>query len=92
MDTPMSPVEEKRRIIRHEFQTKVRLFPIRLSPSGHILELQENSVEAWADDISTGGLKLEGFHFYGPDTLLKLNLEIEGEQPVEAYGKVILGF
>ena len=85
----MNPAFEKRKHGRVEFQKSVQVFPVIPSRSGHIFEVQDKSVAAWANDISEGGLRLEISHSYDPNFLLKLNFEVGEDKAVEVFGKVI---
>ncbi len=85
----MNPAFEKRKHGRVEFQKSVQVFPVIPSRSGHIFEVQEKPVPAWANDISEGGLRLETSQAYDPNFLLKLNFEVEEDKAVEVFGKVI---
>ena len=85
----MKPVIEKRKHNRIEFQKSVQVFQVLPSKSGNIFEVQNNCDAAWANDISEGGLRLETSKFFDPSLLLKLNFEVEEDQSVEVYGKVI---
>ena len=89
---PMVPTEEKRRYIRHEFQKKIRFFQVQISKSGHIFEIHDTPRDAWANDISSDGLRMEGVHDFGPETLLKLNIGDVEEKPMEAYGKIVWSY
>lgn len=85
----MNSVVEKRQHGRVEFQKSVQVFPVIPSKSGHIFEVQDKPVPAWANDISEGGLRLETSHSYDPNYLLKLNFEVDDDKCVEVFGKVI---
>jgi len=92
MEIIMNPLEEKRIFYRYEFQSKVRLFPIRTSNSGQILEIQDAPLDSWANDISAGGLRLEGVRSFELNSLLKINFESANQQAVEAYGKIVWAY
>jgi len=85
----MTYIEEKRKFNRFEFQKTVQIFPVLPSKSGNIFEVHKKPIEAWANDISEGGLRLEAADSFEPNFLLKLNLELEEDRSVEVYGKII---
>jgi hypothetical protein len=85
----MNYVDEKRKFNRFDFQKTVQVFPVLPSSSGNIFEVQKKPIEAWANDISEGGLRLEAADSFDPNFLLKLNLELVEDQSVEVYGKII---
>ena len=85
----MTAMEEKRRFNRFDFQNVIHVFPVLPSKSGNIFEVQKESFEASASNISEGGLKFETKKELSPNFLLKLNFELTHDQPLEVYGKVI---
>ncbi|HUO58408.1 MAG TPA: PilZ domain-containing protein [bacterium] len=80
---------EKRKHNRFEFQKPVRVFPVLPSKSGNIYEVQTESFEVQARDISEGGLRLQSQQELNPQFLVKLNFEISKDQPVEVFGKIM---
>ena len=88
----MQHLVEKRRYNRFEFQKSVQIFPVFPSKSGHIYEVQNNSIDAWANDISNAGVRLEVAYCFDRYFLLKLNFEFGKSQPVEAYGRIIWSY
>ena len=85
----MPPLAEKRKFDRFQFQKSVQIFPVLPSKSGHIYEVQHQPIDAWANDISEEGLRLEVSHSFGSDSLLKLHFEFEKDKTVEAFGKIV---
>lgn len=85
----MTSTNEKRRHNRVEFQKRVRIFPVLPSKSGNIYEVQTESFEARASDVSEGGVGLEMSRSLNPDFLVKMNFEVQNNQPVEVYGKIV---
>jgi hypothetical protein len=85
----MKMVEEKRRYNRFGFQKSVQVYPVLPSISGNIFEVQKESIEARASNVSEGGLALETSRPLNPDNLVKMNFEVADHQPVEVYGKII---
>lgn len=85
----MKMTEEKRRYQRIDFQKPVQVFPVLPSQSGNIFEVQKESIEARASDVSEGGLGLETSQPLNPDFLVKMNFEVAGNQAVEVYGKIV---
>jgi hypothetical protein len=92
MEILMSPSEEKRSVPRFEFQKKVRLFPVRPSKSGHILEIQDTPLDSWANDISAAGLGLVGVRAFAPHTLVKMDIEGLDHKIVDAYGTIVWAY
>ena len=80
---------EKRKHHRVEFRQPVRVFPVLPSKSGNIYEVQTESFEVQAHDISEGGLRLQTHQDLNPQFLVKLNFEILKDQPVEVFGKIM---
>jgi hypothetical protein len=80
---------EKRRFDRFDFQKSAQVFPVLPSKSGNIYEVQKDPIEAWVNDISEGGVRLEVVHSFASDALLKLNFELEKNKTVETYGKIV---
>lgn len=85
----MSKTSEKRIYNRIDFQKPVRIFPVLPSKSGNIYEVQKDSFEAQASDVSEGGLGLKVTKPLSPEFLVKMNFELTENQPVEVYGKII---
>ncbi len=80
---------DKRRFNRFAFQKSIHVFPVLPSKSGNIYEVQKSSIEVKASDISEGGLRLEFHPGLDPKFLLKLNFEVEKDERIEVYGKII---
>lgn len=85
----MSKTAEKRVYNRIDFQKPVRVFPVLPSKSGNIYEVQKDSFEAQASDVSEGGLGLKVSKPMSPEFLVKMNFELADNQPVEIYGKIV---
>lgn len=85
----MSVANDKRQHDRIVFRKTVRAFPVLPSKSGHIYEVQKNSVWVQAYNISEGGLLLETEQFSKSSLILKLNFEATKDEMAEVYGKVI---
>lgn len=85
----MGAVENKRQHERVGFQKVARVFPVLPSKSGHIYEVQKDSVWVQASNISEGGLLLETEQFSKSSLILKLNFEATQDEMAEVYGKVI---
>ncbi len=84
----MNNFSERRKFDRFEFQKPVRVFVVNFSKSGHVYEVSQNSIEAWANNIGEGGLRLESVQPFDPNLSLKFNFEFAEDMPVEIYGKV----
>ena len=85
----MKQTIEKRQHPRFDFRETVKVFPVVPSKSGHIYEVQNKSVEFEACDISEGGLGLKAGHEFDGEIVLKMNFEVEKNQPVVVFGKVV---
>ncbi|SRR5579871_1073963 len=85
----MNAANEKRKFNRFEFQKPIRVFPVLPSKSGNIYEVQKESFEVRASDVSEGGVGFETNRNMNPDWLLKMNFEVEANEPVEVYGKIV---
>ncbi len=85
----MNELNEKRHFDRFKFQKPVRVFSVLPSKSGNIYEVQKNCLELKASNISEGGLNLEVEKPLDSQYLLKMNFEVEKDQLVEVYGKVV---
>jgi hypothetical protein len=85
----MTAKAEKRKFDRYAFPKTVQAFPVLPSRSGNIFEVQKQSLEVAAHDISEGGLRLETDRSFDPQFLLKLSFEVVQERPVEVFGKII---
>jgi len=85
----MTAANEKRRFNRVEFQKPIRVFPVLPSKSGNIYEVQKESFEVHASDVSEGGVGFETTRPMNPDFLVKMNFEAVENQPVEVYGKIV---
>jgi hypothetical protein len=88
----MNSIKEKRKFPRYEFQEAVRLIPFHSTPSGQFLEIYEFVLDAWTNDISEGGLRLESAPEFGPNTLLKMIFKFGNFQKVEAHGRIVWCF
>ena len=86
---PMKKMNDKRRHDRFEFQKRIHVFPVLPSKSGNIYEVQKDSFEAHSSNLSEGGLGLETAKPLNPDFLLKVNFELQSDQAMEVYGKVV---
>ena len=85
----MSKTSEKRIHNRIDFNKPVQVFPVLPSKSGNIYEVQKESFEAQASDVSEGGLGLKVSKPMNPEFLVKMNFELTDKQPIEVYGKII---
>ena len=85
----MAVLEEKRRHNRFNFQKTVKVFPVLPSKSGNIYEVQNQSLEVKAFDISEGGLRLESEGELNPNFLIKMNFELIKDRPVEVFGRIM---
>ena len=85
----MNAAVEKRHFNRVGFQKPIRVFPVLPSKSGNIYEVQNESFEVHAYDVSEGGVGFETNRPMSPDFLVKMNFELSQDQPVEVYGKIV---
>ena len=85
----MTETKEKRHFDRFDFQKKIRIFPVLPSKSGNIFEVQKESFDARASNISEGGLSFKTERDLDPQFLLKMHFEAPGDQLVEVYAKVV---
>ena len=85
----MGVTNDKRQHERVGFQKVARVFPVLPSKSGHIYEVQKDSIWVQASNISEGGLLLETEQFSKSSLILKLNFEVAKDETVEVYGKII---
>jgi len=85
----MGLAAEKREFDRFEFQRSVLVYPVSPSKSGHILEVESQSLKAKVDNISEGGLKLVAPKRFPENSILKLNFKVEKDRSVEVYGKIM---
>src|SRR5580704_13023884 len=85
----MNNSSEKRRFNRFDFQKSVQVYPVLPLKSGNIYEVQKNSIEVKASDISEGGLRLETSQGLDPKFLLKLNFEVQKDERIEVYAKIM---
>jgi len=85
----MGSLAEKRMFSRFDFQKPIQVFPVQPSKSGNILEVENQSLKAKANDISEGGLGLATSKGLKADSILKLNFKVEKNKTVEVYGKII---
>ena len=85
----MKAANDKRQFNRFEFQKPIRVFPVLPSKSGNIYEVQKESFEVRASDVSEGGVGFATNHPMNPDFLVKMNFEVGEDQPVEVYGKIV---
>lgn len=81
--------KDNRKFYRCEFQKNVRFIPVVRSLSGQDYMIEENSVDAWANDISEGGLRLETTYHLSLNSCLKLLFEMDEGGQLEIWGKVI---
>ena len=68
------------------------VFPVIYSRSGLIYEIQNEHLQAWATNISEGGLGFECVHPIDPNFPIKLNFEFDENRHVEVYGKIAWSF
>src|SRR5579859_1332406 len=85
----MSPTIEKRQHPRFDFQQPVKVYPVLPSKSGNIYEVQSRPVEFQAYNISEEGLALEADRDMDGEIILKMNFEVEKDQPLIVYGKIV---
>lgn len=85
----MENLPEKRRFERFIFQKPVRVYQVLPSKSGNIYEVQDQVIPAQSHNISESGLKLETTKPFGVGSILKLSFEVEKDDNVEIYAKII---
>ncbi len=83
------PFVEKREFDRLVFQKPVKVVLGMLSPKGRFRQDKNPPIDAWTNDINETGLQIETHRAFEPGSLLKMMLEIEENQPVELYGKIV---
>ena len=85
----MAAVSEKRRRERFEVKKPVRVFTVVPSKSGNIFEVDAKHQPGIAHNISESGLKLEVQRPFKSEAILKLNIELEKDQTIEVYAKIV---
>ena len=79
---------ERRKYPRAKFQENVTVHKVIESKSGNVFEVQGQSINAKAKDVSEGGMQLEIGKSGPAGNILKLNFQIQKNEPLDVYTKI----
>jgi hypothetical protein len=81
--------DDKREFVRFEFLKLAHVFLVIPTETESFREIQKDSIEAWANDVSEGGMRLEMVQPLNLDLIYKIVFEFENKQLVEVYGRIV---
>ncbi|HUO58901.1 MAG TPA: PilZ domain-containing protein [bacterium] len=88
MSSKKSNQPERRKFPRAKFNEDVTIHKVTESKSGNVFEVEGQSINAKAKDVSEGGMKLELGKGGSAGNILKLNFQIQKNQPFDVYTKI----
>ena len=88
MNSKNSREPERRKFPRAKFNEEVTIHKVTESKSGNVFEVQGQSINAKAKDVSEGGIRVELEKSGSAGNILKLNFQIQKNQPLDVYTKI----
>lgn len=79
---------ERRKYRRAQFEGQVTVHPVIESKSGNVFEVQDKPVTVTANNISEGGIRVEGQVQPSKSQIFKLNFQIQKNKAVDVYSKL----